>query len=623
MGKADLRRRIASLFIFGVFGVAACAQVPSTENRLHLERLEVPGGAEVDTLVATLPGNAGDFPLVSVLLDTLGDSDPTNDTVRNVWVLSYARPTMGQSIIASLPFVYVRAGSQHRREASVPASMIDMSAGSNTWIKVLHAVTQAEVLDPIDMPVRASTRAYSGNSSDFRSEHVFEAMNVLSAVHEEDLPSGLSQDDLERVEARLYLSTKLFGDLTRESYLTTAFEKARDEQIRYREHNWELLRQKAEQNGLYFQPLKLGLGNDSTVLLWADRKTPATTAFNGQLLGIGNPFEGPWLAKWKGYTETWTFDENGSRVTAATPSTHSLEMVPVALYSLDYPTAPLLLIDFRNPFTPKRHEMIRRAADQVTTGVLGLTTFGNLEYFAAKTTYMFVRQRQGAAMNRSSRLRAYSQFRNSLFLDSSLDPRLRADLLRRINGLGLNPFEDSMQTEAQLARDQYAALRAYAFSPSGLERKLDRDRSREIAKELHSKTELAMYRVATISSFGIYRHTEHFTPELLADIDRRRRFAWNKRLLEQMIDTSPAPEVAFDVDQMQRSLDVVTQIGEEDADLRVSSEELVRRVQSKTSDEEMRRVCADCLQRLATLKMPPQKLAQPTAAASAASEGDK
>ena len=632
MGLFDLR---LCWMVWVVSMLAAVyAQTPVRGDQIRLERIEVPGGAEVDTLIAALPGGAGDLPLISMLVDTMGDSDPTNDIVRNVWVLTYARPTVGQRIVAGLPFVYVRAGSSHRREDSVPSSIIDMSSGPNTWVKVAHVVTQSEVLDPIDIPVRASTRAYSGNAGDFRSEHVFEAMNVLSAVHEEDFPSGLSSDDLERVQARLYLSTRLFGDLVKEAYLTTAFEKARDEQIRYRQHNWELLRQKAEENGLYFQPLKLGLGNDSTVLLWAERNAPASTAFNGQLLGIGNPFEGNWLEKWKGYTETWAFDEDGSRVTAATPTAHDAVMVPVALYSLDYPTAPLLLIDFRKPFTPKGHEMMRRAADQVATGILGLTTFGNLEYFAAKTTYTFVRKRQGVAVDRSARLRAYSQFRYSLFLDNSLDPRLRADLLHRIDGLGLNPFEDSMQTEAQLARDQYTALRAYATSPKGLERKLDRGRAREIAKQVHSEHALVMYRIATIGSFGIYRHSDPMTPELLADIDRRRRFAWNKRLLEQMVDSGPEPEVAYNVDQMQRSLDVITQIGEEDADLRASSEALVRRIQAKTSDEAMRRTCADCLQRLATLKMPPQsadrslpvtarKIAQTTAAESAVAEGDR
>jgi hypothetical protein len=101
-----------------------------------------------------------------------------------------------------------------------------------------------------------------------------------------------------------------------------------------------------------------------------------------------------------------------------------------------------------------------------------------------------------------------------------------------------------------------------------------------------------------------------------------------------MVDSGPEPEVAYNVDQMQRSLDVITQIGEEDADLRASSEALVRRIQAKTSDEAMRRTCADCLQRLATLKMPPQsadrslpvtarKIAQTTAAESAVAEGDR
>src|SRR5438093_54357 len=115
-----------------------------------------------------------------------------------------------------------------------------------------------------------------------------------------------------------------------------------------------------------------------------------------------------------------------------------------------------------------------------------------------------------------------------------------------------------METEAQLARDQYAALRSYAAAPEGLARKLDRTRSKEIAQHVHSKPALAMLRVASISTLGIYRHSERMSPELLAQVDRQRRFAWHKRFLEQVIDSTPQPEVAYNVEQVQRSLDAIT-----------------------------------------------------------------
>jgi hypothetical protein len=599
-----------------IAATGAYAQTKPSENHIRpsyirVERIDVPGGAEIDTLICDLPNGGGELPLVSVLVDTLGDSDPSNDALRNVWVLTYARPTITQRIVAGFPFMYVRAGSPHRRENSVPSTIFDMSsAGRYTSIKLLRAVVQSEVLDPIGLPVRASSRAYSSNTSDFRNEHVWQALNVMAAANDQDLTGALSEDELHRIQARLLLSTKIFGDLVADSYLTIAFEKDRNTQIQFRQHNWELLRQQSEENGLYFEPLKLGLANVSSanvsnVLVWAERHPPTARpafSFHSKFLGIDDPYEGDWLEKWKGYTEKWALDESGSRVEPGTPGSRTVEMVPVALYGLDYPTAPLLLLDFRQPFKAKRHEMMRRAADQVVTGILGITAFGNLEYFAAKQTWTFIRRRHGAAVDRSARLRAYSQLRHALFLDESLDPTLRRDLARRIDGLGLNPFEDSIETEAQLARDQYSALRAYAAAPNGLAQKLDRARAREVARQFHSQPALVMIRVASITTLGLYKHNDKMTPELLADLDRQRRFAWHRRFLEEAINSTPQPEVTYNIDQMRRSVDAITQIGQDSEQYRASSQELVRRVLAQTADNTMRQRCVECLQKLASQK---------------------
>ena len=597
-----LRTLAASAFL----AVVACIGAPglAPDARLRVESLPVPGGAELDTLIAMLP-DGGELPMVSILVDTLGDADPSNDVLKNVWVLTYARPTVMQRIAAGLPFMYFRAGSPHRRENSVPASMLDMSAvGHNAWLKLIRSVAQSEFLDPIGMPVRASSRAYASNTVDYRNEHVWQALNALSAVEEQGT-GALSQDELERVQARLLLSTRFFGDLVTEPYLPIVYDKDREARIQARQHNWELLRQKAEENGLYFQSLSLGFSKDANVLLWAARRQPGSgerVAFNSHLLGIDDPFEGNWLEKWKGYTETWTLDENGSRVEHGTAGSRTAVMVPVALYSLDYPTAPLLLIDFRQPLKAKRREMIRRATDQVVTGVLGITTFGNLEYFAAKTAWTIIRRRHGAAVDRMPRLRAYSQLRHGLNLDASLDPKLRRELLRRAEGLGLNPFEDGVETEAQLARDQYAALRAYATAPNGLARKLDAGRSREIAHRVHSAPALAFLRLTSLATLGIYKHKEPMTPVLLASLDRQRRFAWHKRFLEEVIDSSPRPEIAYNIEHVQRSLDAITEIGQNSDEFRETGEELVRRVLAQTSDDATRRLCVNCLARLAVQK---------------------
>src|ERR1700694_5889014 len=102
-----MRGRVYCPRLLGLLVLAAAlgASRARASGDLRVERLEIPEGAELDTLLA------GDFPLISVLVDTLGDSDPTNDSLRNVWVLTYTRPTIIQRIVAGLPFVYVRAGS--------------------------------------------------------------------------------------------------------------------------------------------------------------------------------------------------------------------------------------------------------------------------------------------------------------------------------------------------------------------------------------------------------------------------------------------------------------------------------------------------------------------------------
>jgi hypothetical protein len=92
------------------------------------------------------------------------------------------------------------------------------------------------------------------------------------------------------------------------------------------------------------------------------------------------------------------------------------------------------------------------------------------------------------------------------------------------------------------------------------------------------------------------------TPDILAELDRQRRFAWHKRFLERVIDSTPRTEVAYNTEQVQRSLDAIADIAEQDAFFRGAGEELVRRVLAQTSDEQTRRRCYECLEKLAMLK---------------------
>src|SRR5262245_3441911 len=96
------------------------ATAPSTDETnpaaalsqiLRLERVEVPGGAELITVHAKLAGLESDnndnwVPLVSILRDTLGDNDAENNRLRYVWPLTYTRPTIKQRLADAIPFFY-------------------------------------------------------------------------------------------------------------------------------------------------------------------------------------------------------------------------------------------------------------------------------------------------------------------------------------------------------------------------------------------------------------------------------------------------------------------------------------------------------------------------------------
>ena len=237
---------------------------------------------------------------------------------------------------------------------------------------------------------------------------------------------------------------------------------------------------------MYFDPL--GFARSRThALLWIAREDLGQPRkWDGRFLGIADPFNDSRLKNWTGYTEKRYFDESGLPVAAeiakVTPGATSRELIPLALYALEYPKVPLVLVDFRDTHKPKNREMLRLATGDAVSGVLGVSKFGNWPYFAGSMTWNFVRSRHGDPNNRSARLKAYSQVRRWLTLDGSIDPALRAELQRRLEILGVNPLEESVFEETEIAERQYDALLRYAADPQGLPARLERDRNAEMGR---------------------------------------------------------------------------------------------------------------------------------------------
>lgn len=546
-------------------------------NAIRVER--IPGGGELLTYFKNIPAHADtqDIPFVSILRDTMGDSDPANDRLREVWAFTYSKPSIVKRIAAGVPFFYHRAGGP--RPDSVPRPLLDLAApAKGTVPRILGDLLQSRVLDALGMPYRAITRAYRSRSGEYRTMNLWRSIDVLSADH--GMSTGLSGSELDRVKGRLLLARRSLGGLVSANYVAPAWNRFESAVSQARGHNWELLRQRAEDNHLYFQPLEPSGPGASFAMLWIDQAAVASAVkFDSKFLGISDPFTDPRLLEWHDYSETWWFDADGSRVPPETPGARAARMIPVSLYSLEYPRVPLLLVDFRNPGGPRRREMLRRAADDVTTSVLGWTVFGNWTYLAVKSSWSFVHGRHGAPFDRTARVRAYVQLRQYL-LGNRLDSNLSREIARHMHGLDVNPLVAAPNSDIESARRMYAAL-VHRVETGAITRDLQAGRSREAAPLMHSGAARAAGRTAAIVTFGIYRPRNSITAEQTALVDLSRRIAWHSRYLEDVLLNGGRADVVADLEAVRRSADELAVLSNELPETRGRSTRLIEAIRSK------------------------------------------
>lgn len=582
----------------------AISERASNDELFRLERVPVEGGAELITIHARLDGIQTTehdrwVPLVTVLRDTLGDSSPENDRLRYVWPLTYTRPTIGQRLSGAVPFLYSRVGSRKSASGKAPPPVLDLAATDrDVWNKVFWMALQSLLLDPYGVPVKASTRSYQQNSSDYRKSHIIRALSVLSlyeAVVGPEAPSAFSQPELAEIQARLKLTDKIFGGLVGELNLQRYNEQQITDLRDTRGHNWELLRQHAEAESLFFEPLQMPDGSTTHAILWVAKSDLAANQgkrYDGRFLNISNPWNDKRLLDWPGYTETRFVDSANRSVSEETPGARRIELVPLALYGLDSPKIPTLLVDFRDTFNPKKRELSGRVLQDVTRNVLSVSRYGDLPYFLGRTVFDFVTGRRGMDINQPSRLRTYSQLKLLLSLNQSLNPELREQLGNRLERVSLNPLENDVEEEAKLATEQYAALLTYAKRPDGLPQKLDRDRRAEMTKLAHGRAEQILFRLANILSVGKYTHRENANPELESKLDLARRFAYHTYFLRQVANSGPQIDVTWDLAEVKRSLQFIVEHAAE-ADSKSAS--AATTIFLRTQDDETRRFCLEGL----------------------------
>ncbi len=589
-------------------------QSAATQEYFRLEITPVSGGAELLTIHArsndpdTPESNPQWIPMVSVLRDTLGDTNPENDRLRYLWALTYTRPTLAQRLAGAVPFLYTHL-EEKKSGAHQPPPLIDLaSADRDVWEKICWSALQSILLDPYGTPIRASTRAYRRNVADFRRSHIIRALSLLSLYQELGREQIFTEGELKEIQARLLLTDKTFGGLIDElklqGFASKETTRIRDE----RGHNWELLRQQAEANNLYFEPLEMPDGSATHALLWIARSeldTGTGQRFEGRFLNIANPWTDKRLRNWRGYSESRFFDAAHRSTAPNEQGATEVELIPLALYGLDHPKIPTLLVDFRDGSNPKHREMSRRVLQDVTRNVLAVSQFGDLPFFLGRSVFDFITGKRGMDINQPSRLRAYAQLKLLLSLNNSLRPELRSEISNRAETVSLNPLENGVEAERRLARDQYAALLDYAARPEGLPARLLNDRRTEMVKLEHGSAARFVFRLANVLSLGQYTHREQASSALNARLGLARQLAYHTRYLRELsqsglppgktkpgLGPGPPLDVVWNLDKVRTSLQFVAAHGEA-ADSHAAL--AAARIFSRTGDDETRHACLEAL----------------------------
>ncbi len=536
-----------------------------TSSSYYWQSTPVGSSAQLVTLICRAcdrakEGDSTDVPLVSVLRDTLGDQPSDNDRLTSVWLLTFERPTLSQRALSAIPFFYWRAGRKGSGAWSQStAPLLDLTSLQHPMIRSLaRDIVQWTMLDPATMPIRASSRAYSSNEADHERLHLEEALTHLRAAPPSDNSSGLTGAQLDLLIARLELRKKFLGGFVNAEDAAQLGKESAFKAERIRSRNWELLRQCAEKAGLYFEPLSVAGSEGQYAMLWFPAEEASEPNGTGlgpvwKLLGIKDPWHDANIgSKVAAYTRG--IDENGALLRFGAAGAKQTKLIPLSVYSLNYPEQPLLVVDFRNRTHLRQHEMLQRSVNEITAGVIGISHFTNWYYYVAADVYDFVASRHGAAMNQSARLDCYSQFRIKLALDHQLDPSLRREMQGRVDSLAINPLESAPDQEIEAARQRYKDLEAEAQGNGRLVRSLDRSRRAELMAETETKNQLVRDSILHGLTLGMYTHRSKPDGENLAKIDRYRRFQYQLKFLNQLVDSGTEPKVSYDSLRIQQSV---------------------------------------------------------------------
>lgn len=563
-------RRLALVLALLLFWPTASAAAgtgdvpePAVQERLVVERTPLQSGAEIVTIFGSTDGGA-DTPIVAILDDTLGDDDPANDQLRYVWVFTYCPPSLKQKVLACIPFNYVRASTRVAKEGSVPPVIHDFSKyRRSAWRSLAFYGAQLAFIDPAGLLFRAGSRTYLRNEDAYRGAHLENALSVIESVrsqpdatefHERSTDASLGQFVM-RGKVGAFLNAEHLGDAARAHASTSRKNVGR---------NWELLRQRAEEEGLFFEPIASTSLLPAHAIVWVSAddvaRSPRNREFHSRFLNMASPWSDNRLRQWEGYTRKYYVEPSGRYSVEPAAGSTAVEMIPLAVYGLDFSRIPALLVDFRSFFNPRSREVSGRALDDIGQYMLDATPFGDAKYFLLKRFWGTFSRRKGIDISQPTRATAYAQLATLVSLEAALDPELNRIVGESLDKLRTNPLQSRWDSERSAARTQYESLMAAARS-GVIDRRLERDRETERLRIEHGILGRSIRKIATVATFGLYRPKAD-------SLETRERYALTRAmkthvaLLEEVAATPRPIDVAWAPEKYRASLDFVVAHGD-------------------------------------------------------------
>jgi hypothetical protein len=581
--------------------VPARASVPggAPEPSFRTRRVALASGAELITVFRTAD-DGEEVPLVAVVNDTLGDATISNDLLRYVWVFSYTKPSVAQRIAATIPFYYFGVPSKLSKKSGAPPVVYDFSKHQpSVWRSILWYVARAAILEPQGWFVDSGASSYTRNNRELRDAHLKNALAVLDAARDDDttLDDALDDEAFGQVYSRI-VGGGWAGLFLNERQSERAYENATAASRRRIARNWELLRQRCEEEGLFFDPLPAPPARARHAIVWVAADEVSSSAksrsFDPTFLNISSPWADERVRTWGGYTKTCYVGADGSYLREPEPGSRAVEMVPLGVYGLDFPKIPALLVDFRSIFNPKKREVSHRVLEDVAR-LAGITPFGNLKLFVARQLYATLVKRTGKDMDQESRAASFAQLRTLLLLRDELDPQLSEIVERGISQLNANPLDSENGRDRDVAREQYRALLEVASSGE-LDRRIEKDRAKEMVTLAHGRFARSIFSILRYASLGLVSHSDD-SPELrdANAIDRSRRHY--ARLLER-VAAAPRPiELTWSPDRFLDALGFFAIHGEGAGKGVIAS---IERIFENAEDREIRLAALAALHRIGT-----------------------